>query len=589
MIKYNTNLLKKIFGKKFKRRGKKRWQTFLRDKKTLIYKNILRKYYKRNTFIKSDIWKKMNWKEKKFFLSTDKKNFEILWNLWVLFINKHLSIYKNYKLYKQLFFYIKRYKKLLGLSVGKRYEWYRYKIINKLTNNKKFIKFKFRKKIHRYGKKYLKLKKFIIKRKLIRIEDKNKLIKFKPGYKWFLHFFRNLYKWVEIIDFKRNLFKLKWIKKYKWILNILEYSLRKYKTVIILGKIKKYKLKFTINKILKKSNIIKMWWNSIKFNKYNNLLIIIKYLMNIKHINLGENIIDDMLGELNMVNIKSRYNYNIFIKNIYKMFKANRIRNFDIILWNLEIRKPRKISLWELREPFSKILYNRKNWHRKDNLIRFKLFRKKLRNKFKHLMRRRSSRRIRKHKAFMKLIRAYLPNIIGMTENNIMKLWFPFRRGQRRYWFGANLVNKFSNALILMPSRFMINMGVAPTIYTSKMLENAGFIIINGIQSTQFKSYIKPKDISQILPSIYIYIKKLFKYNRWVCLFTKAKNYSFIHADFSMLIFYILRWPFSYELFGPKFFSERWIRYLMADWPIRLSRYRPVKSVWKSYKINKIW
>jgi len=55
MIKYNTNSLKKIFGNKFKHRRKRRWQTFLRDKKTLIYKNILRKYYKRNTFIKSDI------------------------------------------------------------------------------------------------------------------------------------------------------------------------------------------------------------------------------------------------------------------------------------------------------------------------------------------------------------------------------------------------------------------------------------------------------------------------------------------------------------------------------------------------------
>jgi ribosomal protein S4 len=109
----------------------------------------------------------------------------------------------------------------------------------------------------------------------------------------------------------------------------------------------------------------------------------------------------------------------------------------------------------------------------------------------------------------------------------------------------------------LLPQNFIIFLGLAPSQFASKILIQSGCIIINGVSSVKFSTFIKPGDIVQVLPQMINYSKIMFKYQQWSYVKTRLNYISFLQVDWALLMFSIIKWPLKYELIGPSFLSER--------------------------------
>lgn len=58
---------------------------------------------------------------------------------------------------------------------------------------------------------------------------------------------------------------------------------------------------------------------------------------------------------------------------------------------------------------------------------------------------------------------------------------------------------------------------------------------------------------------------------------------SFLQASWSNMTFTMVRWPHSYELMQESLMSERWTRFFIRYFPVKVAKYRRAKVSWYKY------
>jgi hypothetical protein len=104
----------------------------------------------------------------------------------------------------------------------------------------------------------------------------------------------------------------------------------------------------------------------------------------------------------------------------------------------------------------------------------------------------------------------------------------------------ANLLQKFSQSLILNPSNFLLVLGVAPSHYISKILVSFGFLLVNVRASNVIKTYIKPKDILQFTLPLLKLLQKSMLYLQFRGIKTRLMSLHFLQADLALYVFTLI-------------------------------------------------
>jgi hypothetical protein len=108
-------------------------------------------------------------------------------------------------------------------------------------------------------------------------------------------------------------------------------------------------------------------------------------------------------------------------------------------------------------------------------------------------------------------------------------------------------------------------------------------VAVNGRTASVFTS-VGPGDIFQINIKAVVNTHSIINYQKWNNFAHHNKNFPFIQADWSSMLFLIIKWPGQHELIAPKFLSERWLRYYIRHFPTRIQKYRSVKFNTHIYK-----
>jgi hypothetical protein len=225
----------------------------------------------------------------------------------------------------------------------------------------------------------------------------------------------------------------------------------------------------------------------------------------------------------------------------------------------------------------SNFLLFSKGWFNRRKLNRWKMHKR-----FFNLQMRRY-RHITKHRLFITLFRGYFKFFSGFNEKELMYNWFQFRRKNTKFWAMSNLVQRFSQSLLLTPKYLILFFGFATTIHAAAAAAAAsGSITINGC-SAAHNYFLLPGDTMQVIPKLIIAAKKFYHYQEWNYLKLKISYIRFLLVDWSMLMFTSVEWPKKYELCAPSYLSERWVRFYIRHFPVRQRKYQKVKMEWRPY------
>jgi hypothetical protein len=101
----------------------------------------------------------------------------------------------------------------------------------------------------------------------------------------------------------------------------------------------------------------------------------------------------------------------------------------------------------DLSDRFKLLFKQRSHWHHNKEFLRYKIFRKFFKWQFARY------RHISKNRLFIYLFRRQFQNLTGYSERVFFRHWLTYRRGTAKYWGMCNLVQEFSQALLLMPQQ----------------------------------------------------------------------------------------------------------------------------------------
>jgi hypothetical protein len=450
-----------------------------------------------------------------------------------------------------------------------------------------------------------------LKQFLKELRFKNKLYGPHAGYKKYLESNKNKIKIIKQVFnlIKNNKSNIKWYNKYSKELKLFKrYSKHlKYLKLVNYNNLYRrlthksiYNLKF-FNSSSKVTKVKRLKNFNTLFKKYKKY----SYIHRLRDINIRKlcqftNFNIKNISYLYLINKHSSAHFNLFHINAYNKVKFSQAKFIKFyVLLHLKLlllsestkvfkntakkkklantaQATERIKINEIIKKIKKkklklVIKNRIGWFEASSFYKKKWFRKR----FKRWVR--NYRRIYKNINFITLFRKNFQYFTNFNEKQLMNFWFQFRFGTNIFWGFANLVQKFNQSLLLLPQNFIIFLGLAPSQFASKILIQSGCIIINGVSSVKFSTFIKPGDIVQVLPQMINYSKIMFKYQQWSYVKTRLNYISFLQVDWALLMFSIIKWPLKYELIGPSFLSERWVRFYI--------RYFPKKKR-KLYKIN---
>lgn len=274
----------------------------------------------------------------------------------------------------------------------------------------------------------------------------------------------------------------------------------------------------------------------------------------------------------NLARLNERY--------IVKNYAAMHAKQAQLPLYNSPAT-PRTFRLTKLRlesRGYIKHLVRlRYRWHFRHELGQFKLFRRFFKRSLKRY------RKIQKNRLFVTKFRNNFSKLTGFNEKFIYLKWLKFRRNFNQYWSTTNAVSRFSQVLALAPRGFLVILNVTPSLAAGKYIINSGAVTINGNTATSFSKFI-PGDIMQLNSTAFKTTRALFNYQKWSKGLQALNLPRYIHADWSSMLFSLLRWPQSFELLAPSFLSERWVRYYIRNFPTKVSRFRTARYNTKVYK-----
>lgn len=203
-------------------------------------------------------------------------------------------------------------------------------------------------------------------------------------------------------------------------------------------------------------------------------------------------------------------------------------------------------------------------------------FRRMLRNAW------RNYRKLQKNFIFIKLLRANFRYILGINEQDLLKKWVKIRRG-------TNLNNTISSieylnqALQLKLDGLSLFFGFAPNRLMAQEFVRFGGLRINGTINTDSNFSLQQGDMLQVDNKVIQEIRVLYKDAHWSSVRARLKFVPFLQVQWSIMLFILVRWPQSHELFEESILNQRWVRFFIRYFPVRVSKYTKAKIKWYKY------
>lgn len=289
--------------------------------------------------------------------------------------------------------------------------------------------------------------------------------------------------------------------------------------------------------------------------------------------------------------------YNKFSK-INALAKINLIhraafKNVNKRMWR--IHKIRDINIKNLLSKTAKQIAYKLKWY---NYFEFKSFRWKFYKKrwyftmsrwkrlveFRRMLRKawRSYRKLQKNFLFIKLLRANFKYILGMQESDLLKNWLKVRRGTK-HDINISTVDYFNQSLQLKMDGLAMFLGLAPNRLMAQELIHFGGIRVNGMVVTNKNYSINLNDMVQIDLKVNQEIQSLYKSAHWSLVRARLKFTQFLQVQWSLMLFMMVRWPKNYELLNESMLNQRWVRFFIRYFPVRISKYKKAKVKWYKY------
>jgi hypothetical protein len=290
-------------------------------------------------------------------------------------------------------------------------------------------------------------------------------------------------------------------------------------------------------------------------------------------------------------------------KKLGKKIKINKIKLLQRLLFNPSKKNRKKISKYQAKTKKLKTVLKKINKQIKYKLkwfsyYEYKSFRWKFQKKrwyftmskwkrlaeFRRMLRSawRNHRKLQKNFLFIKLLRANFKHILGIQESELLKKWIKIRRG-------TNLNNTISSvdylnqALQLKLDGLAMFLGVVPNRLMAQELVHFGGLRVNGLIITNENFSLHQNDMLQIDIKVIQDIRSLYKDAHWNSVRTRLKFTSFLQVQWSIMLFMLVRWPQNYELLEESILNQRWVRFFIRYFPVRISKYKKAKVKWYKY------
>lgn len=221
--------------------------------------------------------------------------------------------------------------------------------------------------------------------------------------------------------------------------------------------------------------------------------------------------------------------------------------------------------------------FQKKRWHyTMSKWKRLAEFRRMLRNAW------RNHRKLQKNFLFIKLLRANFKYILGIQESELLKKWIKIRRGTNSN-NAISSIDYLNQALQLKLDGLSMFLGLAPNRLMAQELVRFGGLRVNGLVVTNSNFSMHQNDMLQIDSKTIQNIRALYKDAHWTSVRTRLKFAPFLQAQWSIMLFMLIRWPQSHELLEESILNQRWVRFFIRYFPVRISKYKKAKVKWYKY------
>lgn len=212
----------------------------------------------------------------------------------------------------------------------------------------------------------------------------------------------------------------------------------------------------------------------------------------------------------------------------------------------------------------------------------FHIFRWKCALAFKWLMRKawNNYRKLQKNFMFIKLFRTNFLLSTGLTEFELLNEWKRIRKGNSN---NNMLLEQFNKQLQFKLDGIVMLFGLAPNRLISQELVKCGGVRINGIVITNPNKFLFLNNIIQFDKLIINNIRSLYSLVKWNFIKTRIKYIGFVQAIWGLLLFKFIRLPYKYEIFEESILTERWLRFFIRYFPIKISKFKKQKIKWYKY------
>ena len=386
-------------------------------------------------------------------------------------------------------------------------------------------------------------------------------------------------------------FKKKVVKKYQTKLSLI-------KEILIAGESRNTRIKELFKNlqtisVSSKKKVRK--YSKFKFLRKKTIKTQCK-LIKVMHINAYEK--SQFKETSRKVNVPSK-----LLTKYARKWKVSKIKLFQRLSFNNSKKTKRKSSNYflknkKLKNTLKKINNQVKYKLKWFNYYEFKSFRWKFQKKrwyytmskwkrlaeFRRMLRNawRNYRKLQKNFLFIKLLRANFKYILGIQESELLKKWVKVRRGTNSN-HTLSSVDYLNQSLQLKLDGLSMFLGLAPNRLMAQELVRFGGLRVNGLIVTNKNYSLHQNDMLQIDSKVIQDINTLYKDAHWNSVRSRLKFTSFLQVQWSIMLFMLTRWPQSYELWEESVLNQRWVRFFIRYFPVRISKYKKAKVKWYKY------
>lgn len=225
-----------------------------------------------------------------------------------------------------------------------------------------------------------------------------------------------------------------------------------------------------------------------------------------------------------------------------------------------------RLNLNEELRSFKWKFFNRKWYFKFSRWKASRLFRKAL---FKAQS---GYRKLKRNSTFVKLFQINFSYILGLSQKDLFLLWRPLRVG-----FNNAIDSKVKHLYISLNCKLdflIVMLGLAPNRYLSEEIVKSGFWAVNGNITLNHNHLLMVGDLHQ-MNSCYNISRSLNKVrSKTLAPQGQISTPAFLQKLNSLMLLYVTRWPYSYEVHDRTLMTERWLRWFVRYYPNKVRRGR---------------